>query len=118
MGICKFDLDNFKYNIDSNLTAMGMPIPEDIFGSAIYVLTAVKLVDESLNINAKAPLPTKGLSKVGGLLAAGWAGAVLGSAIMAANRSTRCDKREMEEIAKELGLSGSWIDEAYSQLGW
>ena len=55
---------------------------------------------------------------MGGLLAAGWAGAVLGSAIMSANRATRCDKKEMKKIAKELGLWGDWIDEAYAQLDW
>ena len=48
MGLCSIDLDTFRYNIDSNLESMGMPIPADVFGSSLYVLAAVKLVDDAL----------------------------------------------------------------------
>ena len=33
MAICKFNVDNFTYNIESNLEAMGLPVPKTIFGS-------------------------------------------------------------------------------------
>lgn len=118
MGLCKFDIETFKYNIESNLESMYMPTPATVFGTATSVLGALKAVDEVLHLNSKASLTKRGTTIALGIGAAGWAGAVLGSAMMSANRSTRCDKREMKEIAKEFGLWGGWIDEAYNQLGW
>lgn len=116
MGLCSFDIETFKYNIESNLESMHMPTPTTVFGTATSVLGALKAVDEVLHLNSKASLTSTTITL--GIGAAGWAGAVLGSAMMSANRSTRCDKREMKEIAKEYGLWGDWIDEAYNQLNW
>ncbi len=31
MAICKFNVDNFAYNIESNLDAMGLPLPKTIW---------------------------------------------------------------------------------------
>ncbi|WP_341509572.1 hypothetical protein WAX88_20650 (plasmid) [Photobacterium damselae subsp. damselae] len=116
MSICKFNLDTFEYNIDSNLEAMYMPTPKDLYGSLTTATGAIKAIDEALHLNPNAALPTRATVAVGGVTAAAWAGAVLGSAIMAANRATTCNKAEMERTAKELGLWGDWIDEAYNKL--
>lgn len=118
MGLCKFDIETFRYNIESNLDSMGLPTPHDVYGTFLGVTGSIKVVDEALHLNPKASLPSKGTTVVLGIAAAGWAGAVIGSGIMAANRATRCDKEQMKDFAKEHGLWGDWIDEAYNQLGW
>ncbi|HIF9075725.1 TPA: hypothetical protein ACX6NV_000556 [Photobacterium damselae] len=109
--LCEFDFYTFQYNIDSNMAAMGLPIPTDVVGAAASSFGALKAIDEALTMGVTSPY-----TKIAGVGAAFWAGAVLGSAAMAVNRATTCDKAMLKDAAKDIGLSGDWIDEAWNQL--
>ncbi|MBF4374423.1 hypothetical protein [Vibrio anguillarum] len=116
-NICKFNFDTFAYNLDSNMSAMGMPLPTTVFGASTGLFTSLASLDMALNFGHSLPsnLIAQG-GKIGtyGLAigSAGYAGAILGSAVMAANRATRCDKQQLIKAARELGLYGGWIDDA------
>ena len=120
MTFCKFDIDNFEYNIESNLAAMGLPLPKTIFGAGTSIATGLASIDSALAGGPKARLAS--VSKAGtaskqvlALGAAGYAGAVIGSYIMAANRATRCNREELKKAASDLGLSNWWVDDAVNE---
>lgn len=52
MSICKFNVDNFTYNIESNLEAMGLPVPRTIFGSVTTMSGALASIDAALMTKA------------------------------------------------------------------
>lgn len=106
MGICRFNFNNFAYNIDSNLEAMGLPVMDNVFGAASSSVAAYAALDHVLHFGGRAP------AKIGVGLSVFYAGAVLGSAVMAANRATRCDRNQLKQAAKDIGIYGSWIDKA------
>ncbi|MGF1727305.1 hypothetical protein [Photobacterium nomapromontoriensis] len=115
---CSFHFETFRYNIDSNLEAMGFPSITSVYGATATVTAALKAVDSAIALKgATAPMSaiSRGTTIAGGVLAAGWAGAVLGSAVMATKRATRCTIPELKEVANSVGLDGSWIDDAYRQ---
>ncbi|MGI2800182.1 hypothetical protein WAX87_11035 [Photobacterium damselae subsp. damselae] len=109
--LCEFDFNTFEYNIDSNLEAMGLPVPSDVVGAATTTFGALKAIDEALVAGVTSPY-----TKIAGAGAAFWAGAVIGSAAMAANRATTCNKSMLRDAVNDLGLDGSWIDEAWNEL--
>lgn len=118
MAICRFDIDNFEYNIESNLEAMGLPLPKTLFGSATTVSAAIASIETALATKA-ADIPLSAITsaaikskKATGLFAAYWAGAVIGSALMASNRATRCSYSEFKDAFKSLGFPSWAADEA------
>lgn len=93
-----------------------MPLPSTVFGAATSVLTSLTAIDTALHFKQQ---PTSIIAKSGKLGAyglaigsAGYAGAIIGSAVMAANRATRCDVGQLKQAAKDLGLYGDWIEDA------
>ncbi len=117
MAICEFNVDNFEYNIESNLAAMGLPLPKTLFGSVTSVSGALGAIETALTSKASdVPLAivsvgqtTKQLAGIG---AAYWAGAVIGSALMASNRATTCSRDELKEAFKSLGFPSWAADDA------
>ncbi len=117
MGICKFDVDNFEYNIESNLTALGLPLPKTLFGSVTTVSGALGAIETALSAKASdVPLSIVSVGtkskQLAGIGAAYWAGAVIGSALMASNRATSCSRDELKEAFKSLGLPSWATDDA------
>ncbi|MUK51229.1 hypothetical protein [Aliivibrio fischeri] len=120
MTICKFDIDNFEYNIESNLAAMGLPFPKSVFSASTSIAAGIASIDISLS--AKGNVPLSAIGKGGSLSnkfvavsAAAYAGAVIGSAFMAANRATRCTIPDLENAARGMGLSTWWISDAVNE---
>ncbi|GAB6263647.1 hypothetical protein [Photobacterium sp. R1] len=118
MAICEFDVETFRYNIDSNMEATGMPTVQNVYGTALAVLAAIKSVDEA--ITARGTLTQMSFTKAttttaGAILASYWAGVALGSALMATKRATRCDLGELKSFAEQIGLRGGWIEETVAR---
>lgn len=118
MSICKFNVDNFTYNIESNLEAMGLPIPKTIYGSVMTMSGALALIETALvskahdvplsAISKGAKLGTKGAA----LYSAYYAGAIIGSALMASKRATSCSSEELKKAFQDLGLPSWAADDA------
>lgn len=114
MGFCRFDVDTFTYNVESNLAAMGLPMPDTVAGSMTTVSGALGAVTSALTSKASdVPLSAiakseRGLSKVVGIGAAFWVGAVIGSAMMASKRATSCSRSEFVEAFRAMGIP-VWI---------
>lgn len=117
MGICRFDVDTFTYNVESNLKALGLPMPTTVAGSAATVAGAISTIESALTRKAAdmslAAIAQVGLraNQAGGVSAAFWVGAVIGSAMMASTRATSCSRSELIEAFKSMGLS-SWMADA------
>lgn len=117
MAICEFNVDNFEYNIESNLAAMGLPLPKTLFGSVTSVSGALGAIETALTSKASdVPLAIVSVGKttkqLAGIGAAYWAGAVIGSALMASNRATTCSRDELKEAFKSLGFPSWAADDA------
>ncbi|MBF4290194.1 MULTISPECIES: hypothetical protein [Vibrio] len=108
--LCRFNFETFAYNVDSNLSSMGLPVMDSAFGAATSSIAAYSALDHALHFGGKPP------ANIAVGLSVFYAGAVLGSAVMAANRATRCDKKQLIQAAKQLGLYGGWIDEAVNNF--
>ena len=120
MSICKFNIDNFEYNIESNLAAMGLPLPKTIFGAGTGIAAGLASIDGALNAGGHVNLSAiskagKASKQVAAISSAWYAGAVIGSYIMAANRATRCSIPELQKAANELGLSDWWVSDAVNE---
>ncbi|WP_335928825.1 hypothetical protein [Vibrio parahaemolyticus] len=120
MAICKFNVDNFAYNIESNLDAMGLPLPKTIWGSVTTISGALTAIDTALTSKA-SDVPLSAISKSAlrskqlmGIGSAYYAGAIIGSALMAANRASSCSTDELKQAFKDLGLPSWAADEAVS----
>jgi len=118
MSICRFNIDNFSYNIESNLEAMGLPLPETVFGTVATMSGSIAAIESALASKA-SDMPLKAIAKSGhhmkqlaGISAAFYAGAIIGSAQMASKRATRCDFSELKESFKSLGLPSWAADDA------
>ncbi|MEZ9752037.1 hypothetical protein AB4425_17260 [Vibrio sp. 10N.261.51.A1] len=117
MAICKFNVDNFEYNIDSNMEALGLPLPKTVFGSVTTVSGALGMIETALSTKAvDVPLSVVSVGRtskqLAGIGAAFWAGAVIGSALMASSRATSCSSSELKEAFKALGLPSWAADDA------
>ncbi len=120
MAICKFDVDNFTYNIESNLEAMGLPVPQTIWGSVTTMSGALAAIETALSSKA-SDVPLSAISQSAmrskqllGIGASYYAGAIIGSALMASKRATSCSSTELKQAFKDLGLP-SWVaDDAIS----
>ncbi|HFU0228936.1 TPA: hypothetical protein ACGTRQ_003534 [Vibrio parahaemolyticus] len=120
MAICKFNVDNFTYNIESNLEAMGLPVPKTIWGSVTTMSGALAAIDSALT-NKASDVPLSAISQstmrskqLLGIGASYYAGAIIGSALMASKRATSCSSAELKQAFKDLGLP-SWVaDDAVS----
>ncbi len=117
MAICEFNVDNFEYNIESNLAAMGLPLPKTLFGSVTSVSGALGAIETALTSKASdVPLSIVSVGKttkqLAGIGAAYWAGAVIGSAFMASHRATTCSRDELKEAFKSLGFPSWAADDA------
>ena len=115
MAICKFNLDNFEYNIESNMAAMGLPLPTTVFGSITTVSGALAAIETALSAKASdVPLSVVSVGRaskqLAGIGAAFWAGAVIGSALMASKRATSCSRSEFKKAFQSLGFP-SWAAE-------
>ncbi|HFK4420739.1 TPA: hypothetical protein ACGZ84_004169 [Vibrio parahaemolyticus] len=120
MAICKFNVDNFTYNIESNLEAMGLPVPKTIWGSVTTMSGALTAIDTALTSKA-SDVPLSAISQGAmrskqllGIGASYYAGAIIGSALMAANRSSSCSFDELKQAFKDLGLPSWAADDAIS----
>ncbi|MBN3572074.1 hypothetical protein [Vibrio neptunius] len=116
MAICKFNLDNFEYNIESNMAAMSLPLPKTVFGSITTVSAALAAIETALSVKAyDVPLSVvsagRASKQLAGIGAAFWAGAIIGSALMASKRATSCNRLEFKEAFRTLGLP-SWAADA------
>lgn len=117
MPICKFDVNNFEYNIDSNMEALGLPLPKTVFGSVTTVSGALGMIETALSTKA-ADVSLSVVSvgrtskQLAGIGAAFWAGAVIGSALMASKRATSCSSSELKEAFKSLGFPSWAADDA------
>ncbi|MCC2524992.1 hypothetical protein [Vibrio coralliilyticus] len=118
MSICKFDIDNFTYNIESNLEAMGLPVPDSIFGSMVTASGGIGAIESALATKA-SDVPLSAISKAGrfskqvvGITAAFYAGAIIGSALMASKRATSCSSSELREAFRSVGLPVWAADDA------
>ncbi|SHO54433.1 hypothetical protein [Vibrio quintilis] len=118
MAICEFDIQNFEYNIESNLRAMYLPVPNDVFNAAAGIATGLKAIDSALAFKA-SDVPLSAIAKggrlattYGGVYASWWAGAVIGSALMASKRATRCSVSELKKAVAAFGMSTWWVDDA------
>ncbi|ASA54415.1 hypothetical protein BSQ33_21505 (plasmid) [Vibrio gazogenes] len=116
--LCRFNFDNFVYNFESNVVANGFSLPTTIGGAIAEPLSMLTAIDSALNFGARIPKIPGGKAAVYGyaLYGAYYAGVLLGSAIMASNRATRCDLRQLRRAAKDLSLYGSWIDDAVNHF--
>ncbi|MGF1803691.1 hypothetical protein L4C31_00335 [Aliivibrio sifiae] len=119
MSICRFNVDNFAYNIESNLEAMGLPLPQTIFGSIATISGSLGAIESALSTKA-ADVPLSAISKAGikskqvaGISAAFYAGAVIGSAVMASKRATSCSRAELIKAFNDLGLPSWAADDAF-----
>ncbi|EHY9845482.1 hypothetical protein [Vibrio splendidus] len=113
-------MDNFTYNIESNLEAMGLPVPKTIFGSVTTMSGALASIEAALMTKASDMPITAVASRatgttIAGITAAGYAGAIIGSALMASNRSTSCSKDEFKKAFQALGLPSWAADDALKQ---
>lgn len=92
MSICRFNVDNFTYNIESNLEAMGLPVPQTIFGSVTTMSGALASIEAAL-ITKAADMPITAVvgraagTTITSLTAAGYAGAIIGSCIDGVEKS-------------------------------
>lgn len=116
--ICRFDIDNFTYNVESNVEAMGLPVPDTIFGSIATVSGSIASIEGAL-ANKASDVPLSAISKAGGrskqlasITASFYAGAIIGSALMASKRATSCSSYELREAFKSMGLPVWAADEA------
>ncbi|CAM2885262.1 hypothetical protein [Vibrio neptunius] len=50
MAICKSNLDNLEYNIESNMAAMSLPLPKTVFGSITTVSAALAAIKTALSV--------------------------------------------------------------------
>ncbi|MBY8258629.1 hypothetical protein KW530_18025 [Vibrio fluvialis] len=114
MSICRFDIDNFTYNVESNLEAMGLPVPDTIFGSIATVSGSIASIEGALASKA-SDVPLSAISKAGSkskqlaaITASFYAGAIIGSALMASKRATSCSSSELREAFRSVGLP-VWI---------
>ncbi|ATC60335.1 hypothetical protein [Vibrio anguillarum] len=120
MSICRFDVDNFTYNIESNLDALGLPVPNTIFSSVTTMSGALASIEAALMTKASDMPITAVASRaagttIAGITAAGYAGAIIGSALMASNRATSCSKDEFRKAFQSLGLPSWAADDALNQ---
>lgn len=119
MAICEFDFYTFEYNVDSNLEAMGLPLPKTIIGSLGSVTGALAAIETALSTKA-ADVPLSVVSagrtskQLAGLGAAFWAGAVLGSVLMASKRATSCSRDELKAAFRSMGFPSWAADDALS----
>ncbi|AYO17109.1 hypothetical protein D0812_22225 [Vibrio owensii] len=118
MSICKFDVDNFTYNIESNLLAMGLPVPQTVFGSMATVTGGIGAIESALSSKA-SDVPLSAISRAGqaskqiaGITAAFYAGAIIGSAFMASKRATSCSRSELRDAFRSFGLPTWAADDA------
>ncbi|SJN58898.1 hypothetical protein VR7878_03105 [Vibrio ruber DSM 16370] len=118
MAICQFDLDNFNYNIESNLEAMGLPTPSTLWGSAITMTGVVTTIESALAAKA-SDIPLVTIARVSmrskqvlGISSAYYVGAIIGSALMASKRATRCSADELKKAFSEFGLPSWAADDA------
>ncbi|WNJ97352.1 hypothetical protein RND59_19310 [Vibrio ruber] len=118
MDICSFNLDNFNYNIESNLEAMGLPSPKTAFGSITTTAGIIGAIDTALSAKA-SDVPLTAIARSGlkskqilGISAAFYAGAIIGSALMASKRATRCSADELKKAFREFGLPSWAVDDA------
>ncbi len=116
--LCNFDLDNFNYNMESNLIAMGLPVPSTLWGSAATVSATLAAVETALTSKA-SDVPLGAISKAGhrskqlmGIGAAYYAGAVIGSALMSTKRATSCSSDELIKAFQDLGFPRWVADDA------
>ncbi len=121
MAICKFNIDNFEYNIESNLEAIFLTVPKTVFQASVSVLGGLSAIDTALSAKG-ADVSLGVLSSAGktskqilGISAAFYAGAVIGSGLMAANRATRCSAAELKEAVRSMGFSTWWVDDAITK---
>lgn len=120
MAICKFNIDNFEYNIESNLAAMGLPLPKTIFGASSSIAAGLTSIDSALSNNGKAKLSaiSKGgamANKFVAISASYYAGAIIGSALMASNRATRCSLSELQKTISDMGLNNWWVSDVVGE---
>ncbi|WP_299144058.1 hypothetical protein [uncultured Vibrio sp.] len=93
------------------MNAMGVPLPSDIFGAVTTTYGALLLIEEAKKRNDLSTL-----KKLGPITASAWAGLVIGSSIMAANRATRCSitQSDVKRASEYLGFNDlvedSWSD--------
>ncbi|MCE7729612.1 hypothetical protein [Vibrio campbellii] len=121
MSICRFNVDNFEYNIESNLVAMGLPLPQDVWSSAMTMSAAIVSIEGALSTKA-ADVPLSAISssamrakQFAGISSAFYAGAIIGSAMMASKRATRCNLSELKEAFSAYRLPSWAADEAVSK---
>ncbi|SHO59147.1 hypothetical protein [Vibrio quintilis] len=118
MSICRFDLDNFNYNIESNLEAMGLPTPKSIFGSVATMTGTIVSIESALTAKASdiSLVAIAGSAyrarQIAGLGAAFYVGAIIGSALMASKRATSCSASELKQAFRDLGLPVWAADDA------
>lgn len=117
MAICTFNINNFEYNIDSNMEALGLPLPKTVFGSITTVSGALGMIETALSSKASdVPLSVVSVGRaskqLAGIGAAFWAGAVIGSGFMASTRATSCSSSELKEAFQSLGFPSWAADDA------
>lgn len=52
MTICRFNVDKFTHNIESNLELMGLPVPQTVFGSMATMSGALASIEAALMTKA------------------------------------------------------------------
>ncbi len=52
MAICRFNVDKFTHNIESNLELMGLPVPKTVFGSMATMSGALASIEAALMTKA------------------------------------------------------------------
>lgn len=96
---------------------MGLPVPKTIFGSVTTMSGALASIEAAL-ITKAADMPiTAVVGRAAGttitiLTAAGYAGAIIGSALIASKRATSCSKEEFKKAFQDLGLPSWAADDA------
>ncbi len=120
MAICRFNMDKFTHNIESNLELMGLPVPKTVFGSmatmsgalaSIEAALMTKAADVSISVVASRAAGTT----VAGVTASFYAGAIIGSALRASTSATSCSGEELKKAFQELGLPSWAADDALRQ---
>ncbi|WP_139281719.1 hypothetical protein [Vibrio aerogenes] len=82
------------------MDSMGVPTPKTVFGSVTTMSGALASIETSLMTKA-ADMPIATIAgraagtTVAGITAAGYAGVIIGSALMATTRATSCSRAEL-----------------------